>query len=191
VKAGLVMRDGVTPAYYWSRLVLNAQPGVLSPPQGTGLSGGLLTQITSHGWFALKDGEVAIVTFDPIEAAYCSIVLYDIWGRSLEYRDHLTSLNNAQMTPDGDGNFSFVIAARDPGAHNWLDTTGLHEFAAGLRWQGISSKAKTPPRVQTRIVDAGQLPQAMPAAIRKSSPEQRAAQIRERQAAYDLRFVQA
>jgi hypothetical protein len=185
------MRDGVAPAYYWSRLVLNAQPGALSQPHGTGPSGGLLTQITSHGWFALKPGDGGVVSFDPIDASYCSIVLYDIWGRSLEYRDHLTSLNGAQMAADADGNFSFVIAAQDPGVHNWLDTTGLHEFVVGLRWQGISPNVKHPPQVRTQVANAEHIAGAIPAAIRKVSSEQRATQIRDRKEAYDRRFVDA
>ena len=86
---------------------------------------------------------------------------------------------------------SFVVAADDPGVHNWLDTTGLHEFAVGLRWQGISPNVKKPPQVSTRVVDAGQLSSTMPTAIRKVSAEQRAAQIRERQQGYDRRFVES
>jgi hypothetical protein len=186
-KAGIVMRDGVAPAYYWCRLVLNAQPGALTQPKGTGPSGGLLTQITSHGWFSLKDDEIGVVSFDPIEASYCSIVLYDIWGRSLEYRDHLTSLNGAQMARDTDGNFSFVIAAHDPGVHNWLNTMGLHEFSVGLRWQGISPNVKAPPHVDTHVGGLS----LVPAAIRKITPDERAAQIRERQQTHDRRFAEA
>jgi len=187
-RAALVMRDGVAPAYYWSRLVLNGPPGALTQPHGTGPSGGLLTQITSHGWFALKPGEAGVISFDPIAAAYCSIVLYDIWGRSLEYRDHLTSLNTSQMVADGDGKVSFVIAAHDPGVHNWLDTIGLHEFAVGLRWQGISASVGKPPHVSTQVVSESDLASVMPATIRKVSPAQRAAQISERQQGYDCRL---
>jgi hypothetical protein len=95
------------------------------------------------------------------------------------------------MEADGDGNFSLVIAAKDPGVHNWVDTLGLHEFSAGLRWQGISPNAKRPPHIETRVIDAKLLPEAMPAKIRKVSPEQRAAQIRQRQETYDRRFVEA
>ena len=189
-RAAMVMRDGVAPAYYWSRLILNAAPGALSQPHGTGPSGGLLTQITSHGWFALKPGEAGIVSFDPIEATYCSIVLYDIWGRSLEYRDHLTSINSAQMAADDDGNVSFVISASDPGVHNWLDTTGLHEFAVGLRWQGLSPDVRKPPRVSTRLVDSAALASALPAAIRKVTAEQRAEQLRARAQGYDRRLAE-
>jgi hypothetical protein len=185
-KAGIVMRDGVAPAYYWCRLVLNAQPGALSQPKGTGPSGGLLTQITSHGWFSLKDDQIGVVSFSAIEASYCSIVLYDIWGRSLEYRNHLTSLNGAQMARDADGNFSFIISANDPGVHNWLDTMGLHEFSVGLRWQGISPEVKTPPQVETRVGDAS----LVPATIRKVSAEQRAAQLRDRRETHDLRYIE-
>jgi hypothetical protein len=189
-RAAKVMRDGVMPAYYWCRLVLNGPSGTMKQPHGTGPSGGLLTQISSSGWFALKNGEAVVISSNPIEAKYCSIVLYDIWGRSLEYRDHLTSLNSTQMQADTDGNFSFVIAPSDPGVHNWLDTLGLHEFSVGLRWQGISPTVKQPPHIETRVVDAKELPGTMSPAIRKVSSDQRAAQIRQRQETYDRRFAE-
>jgi hypothetical protein len=190
-RAARVMHVGVAPAYYWARLVLNVPVGTLVQPHGTGPSGGLLTQISAPGWFALKDGEAAIVTFSDVLSAYRSIVLYDIWGRTLEYRDHLTSMNNTMMVPDDDGRFSFVIAATDPGVHNWLDTMGLHEVAVGLRWQGIFENAKNPPHVETRVAAMPDLKTLLPVGIRTITREQRAKQLLERQQTYDMRFVGA
>jgi len=190
-QAAKVMRDGVQPAYYWCRLVLNGPSGAMKQPHGTGASGGLLTQVSSSGWFALNPDEAVIVSFAPIAAAYCSMVLYDLWGRSLEYRDHLTSLNSSQMVADGDGNFTFVIAAKDPGVRNWLDTTGLHEFAVGLRWQGISPEVKEPPQVHTRVVAGTALAGALPPTIRKLTAAERAEQIRVRRQGYDRRFLES
>jgi len=190
-RAALVMQLGVAPAYYWNRLILNAPGQTMSQPKGTGPSGGLLTQQTSHGWLVLNEGQSAIMNFTQIEAAYTSIVLYDMWGRSLEYRDHLTSLNNTQMKPDADGSFSFVIAAEDPGVHNWLDTMGLNELNAGIRWQGISPSVTEPPRVSVAVIGSGELSRSMPDGIERVTQAQRAAQIARRQQEYDRRFTEA
>ena len=49
--------------------------------------------------------------------------LTDYWGQSLDYANRLTSINQAQAHRDEDGRLRYVIAHRDPGAPNWLDTT--------------------------------------------------------------------
>ena len=35
--------------------------------------------------------------------------------------------------PNADGTYTYVIAARDPGVHNWIDTDGLREGILTLR----------------------------------------------------------
>ena len=41
-----------------------------------------------------------------------------------DYRYRSCSLNRKQMHADGDGSFSFVVAHRDPGTSNWINTEG-------------------------------------------------------------------
>jgi len=189
-RASRVMHDGVTAMYYWQHLVLNEPEGNFKPPQLTGPSGGLLTQMSSAGWVNLADDEAFVVTCDAVEAAYFSHVLYDLWGRSLEYRNHITSLNNAQMTPDDDGRFTFVVSARDPGVHNWLETMGLHELHVSSRWQGISPATVKSPAITTRRVKLAELEAVLPAGVRRVTPMQRARQSVERQQTYDRRFLE-
>jgi len=189
-RAERVMQMGVAPAYYWSRLVLNAPANTLSQPHGTGPSGGLLTQQTSHGWFNLKEGQSALITFSTIDAAYQSIVLYDVWGRSLEYRDHLTSLNTSQTAPNADGNFSFVLSPDDPGVHNWLNTMGLGEFCVGIRWQGIAPHVTEPPHVSASLLKTDALEQSLSATIQRVTAEQRREQIQRRQRTHDRRYIE-
>ena len=189
-RAARVMQMGVAPAYYWSRLVRNGPMGQLATPSLTGANGGLLTQLSSHGWFDLKDGETAVITVDPLAASYQSIVLYDFWGRSLEYRDRLTSYNNGQMAADADGSFSFVIAHRDPGVHNWLDPMELHEFALGYRWQGLPKTIDKPPTLTVRIVPEAELQAALREGVRGISPAERTAQMSRRQQDFDRRYIE-
>ncbi len=187
-KAARVMRTGVAPAYYWIHLILNTPVNTLSHPELTGAAGGLLTQLSCGGHFELADDEAFVITTDPVDCAYFSIVFYDLWNRSLEYRDHQTSLNNATMAPDAGGRFTFVIARTDPGVQNWVETTGLNEFSGSFRWQGIGKVEKVP-AIETKLVKLSGLAAALPADVRKVTPAERARQLALRQKLFDRRFA--
>jgi hypothetical protein len=50
-----------------------------------------------------------------------------LWNRhmqTLDYRNRCTALNAEQLTFEDDGSYRIVIAHRDPGVANWLDTEG-------------------------------------------------------------------
>ena len=189
-RATRVMQMGVAPAFYWNRLVRNAPMAELASPSLTGANGGLLTQLSSHGWFNLEEGKAAVITVAPLASSYQSIVLYDLWGRSLEYRDHLTCYNNAQMAADANGFFSFVITRRDPGVHNWLDPMDLHQFSTGYRWQGLPKTIDKPPTLIARVVPEVELQSALPEGMRRITPAERAAQLQRRQQEYDRRTIE-
>ena len=44
--------------------------------------------------------------------------------QTLDYETRTISLNRAQAVQDAEGNFEIVVAHRDPGRPNWLDTEG-------------------------------------------------------------------
>ena len=57
----------------------------------------------------------------------CRCANVSLWNRFLQTYDYAhrsVSLNRAQTRLDGDGAFTLVIAHRDPGVPNWLDTEG-------------------------------------------------------------------
>jgi hypothetical protein len=57
----------------------------------------------------------------------CRCANVSLWNRHLQtydYAHRTVSLNRAQTKLDADGSFTIVIAHRDPGAPNWLDTEG-------------------------------------------------------------------
>jgi hypothetical protein len=183
--AARVMQLGIAPNHYWMGL---GQQQVVRAPIMMGPVGGLLTQMSTGGWFRLAPDEAVIVTADAVQSEYHSFVIYDLWGRSLEYRDHFTSLNNAQMDADRDGRFTYVIAPSDPGANNWLDTTGQTELRVNMRWQGLASGAKVP-AIETRIVKLADLASALPAGVARATPADRRKQIAERQRQHDVRYA--
>jgi len=175
-------------AYYASRLFFNG-PQMMTPPEGAGSVGGLVTQQGSLGHFTLGEDEAVIITATGAGAAYRDIVLHDLWLRSLPNRDRQISLTNAQMAADADGRFTYVIARRDPGVHNWLDMCGLQDVLVLHRWQGLPDGGEEHPLIESRKVGLADLPDALPAGVVRITPEGRARQIARRQAGYDRRFA--
>ena len=55
---------------------------------------------------------------------WAGIALWNGYLQTLDYVHHRVSLNRAQLDLEPDGSFRVVVAARDPGVRNWIDTTG-------------------------------------------------------------------
>jgi len=97
--------------------------------------GGMSTNIYAGGIYDLQQDEAlyieATYTGEPV---YTGIHLGNLWGESPDYANHQSSLNAHQMYLGDDGVQRWVIAHRDPGVRNWLDTTGLPRGYVTNRW---------------------------------------------------------
>jgi len=143
--------------------------------------------LASSGHFHLADNEALVLTLDPMGARYLAVQLASAWLSSLDYVHHTASLNRAQMQPNADGSVTAVIAARDPLARNWLDTTGLHDGSMFVRWQQFPGEL--PANAQgvrsVKLIKLSELPGGLPritAAERKTQQSQRAADYARRSA---------
>jgi hypothetical protein len=86
-------------------------------------------------------------------------------------------VNGAQAWIDRDGRFRAVVAHRDPGAPNWLDSCGHPEGMIQYRtvW------ARTSPAPSVRTLPFRELSAALPPDHPRISPEQRRRQLRARE----------
>lgn len=75
-------------------------------------------------WYRLGPDQKMVVRGRVTRARYWSIVLYNLWMESLDYTTSRIHLNHGNIVTDEEGRFEVVIGHRDPGAANWLDTTG-------------------------------------------------------------------
>lgn len=177
-------------AYFASRIFLNKRQGLI-PPINPADVGGLVSQINSPGSFHIADDEAVVVTATNNGADYRSLVLHDLFIRSLEYRDHQSSLNQGQAaTDEGDLTTTYVIAHRDPGIVNWLDTTGLNDVTALHRWQGLPAGGPAGKlEITTKTVKFADLDAELGPGVRRITPEQRKEQMARRAAGYDRRFL--
>ena len=94
-------------------------------------------QITWHqAYFELADDEALVVEFTPPDCDYWMIALHNHWMETLDYVHHQSTLNCHSAVLEPDGSARFVVAHRDPGEPNWLDTAGHERGTVGVRWVG-------------------------------------------------------
>lgn len=165
------------------------EPNTLSPPFDPGAAGGVVGRWMSLGEFDLQPDEALVLTTWPSRANYQGIQLTDRWTSSLEYANRQTSLSTDQAFKSSDGAYHFVIAHRDPGVQNWLDTTGLRHGFLLLRYDGMRGEkipqAQWPTLQKIRLQD---LRKHLPADTPAFTVEQRRQSIEQRRRHVQQRF---
>jgi hypothetical protein len=97
---------------------------------------------------------MAMVMLGPEEALVirgrwptCRFANVSLWNRhmqTLDYTNRRVSLNRKQTVLEKDGSFRMVIAHRDPGLPNWLDTEGRGFVMAFWRFMLPEGEVETP-----------------------------------------------
>ena len=162
----------------------------LNPPNPGVVFGGQATNLYAGGVFELGPAEALLIEVTvPIEPAYSGFHLANLWGESLDFANHQSSLNGFQVEVDPDGVRRYVVAHRDPGVANWIDTTGLPEGFLSLRWTYPNRPAALP---TTRVVKLrfDEVRAQLPASTRSVAAEERRERIRVRQAHVQRRYRQ-
>ncbi|KHK89182.1 hypothetical protein [Novosphingobium malaysiense] len=177
------------PLYYWfHRLFSGLERNTIRLPSPAGSVGGLVTQAGVQGWFTLADDEVVLVRANTAGAAYVAFQCTDWWFRSIDAHERSSSLTRQQCQPDPDGTLSAVIAPRDPGVVNWLDTGGLATSLFLARWQGLpSTPVDGGPTITARLLNRRDLPQDF-LARQAIDDAGRAALLAERKSAWSRRI---
>lgn len=139
----------------------------------------------SQGYYVLEEDEALIVELAPPSANYWNLQLGNLWYEALNFARVLSSYNGHQAVLDGQGVFRAVIAHRDPGVPNWLDTSGHREGVMLVRFQFPETPA---PQAQTRLVKFDELASALPADTPRIRPAARRAELALRSAGVARRF---
>ena len=161
-------------------------------PAGASLAtgGGQSTNVYAGGVYDLAADEALVVDAEVFELpAYMGFHLSNVWGESHDFANHVSSLNGTQAVRDDDGHYRYVIAHRDPGVSNWLDTTGLREGFMAMRWT-YPQPTNRLPSVTVRKVPFSKLGDHLPASTPRVSLEDRREQVRVRQEHVQRRYRQ-
>lgn len=137
------------------------------------------------GRFDLRPDEALILEVEPPQGIYWSYSLGNPWWECIHYGNHQSSLNAHQAHIDSDGILRVVIADRDPGVANWLDSAGHSNGAMILR----CVRTETAPKPDTRVVKFDQIDSELPAETKKVTAQERAEVLAARRRAVNERFA--
>jgi hypothetical protein len=176
---------------YWTKFFedFNFKRPVNTVPPAYARAGGW--GFLTTGWFKLKDDEAWVITLDPVSADYLAFQVADVWGVAADYIRHTSGLNNAQSKPNGDGTFTYVISARDPGVWNWIDTVGMHIGMFTLRWQQLADASPAIDKAirMSKVVKIADLKRTLSSETVWVNAEERKRQQEDHAASFARRFA--
>lgn len=74
--------------------------------------------------FVLGPNQALLIRGQFPRCRFSNVVLFNRFLQTLNYEERTISLNRAQTVQDPDGKFEMIVAHKDPGRPNWLDTEG-------------------------------------------------------------------
>src|SRR5262249_22964470 len=135
--------------------------------------GGQSTNVYAGGVYELAPDEALLIAMRvPVAPLYQGFHLANLWGESLDYANRQSSLNGFQTAWDEAGVARYVIAHRDPGVANWLDTTGVPVGFMTFRWTYADPPAALP-AVTVEKVRVDEISAGGGATMMRSSPDER------------------
>ncbi len=102
------------------------------------------------GSYQLADDEALLVKVQPPNTRYWNLTLESRWHEIGDYLHRPTSLTLEAVERDSEGAVEFVVAHRDPGLPNWLDTSGNNFGFMTLRW--LDAKGEKVPLPELKVV---------------------------------------
>jgi hypothetical protein len=142
---------------------VSMQPNQLGTPSAAGkgegdkTAWGAVDNSYSTGPYALGPDEALVIEGVLPRCTFANVVLWDRWMMSYDYRFRRISLNRRQMQLGPGGRYRIVVAHRDPGVPNWLDTEGR---PSGLIFWRFLEPEGTPERPRTKVVPLASLAKA-------------------------------
>jgi hypothetical protein len=154
--------------------------------------GGMNTNLYAGGVYELGPDQALVIENEiPAPPMYIGMHLSNFWGESFDYANRITSLNGFQSERSSDGKLRYVIAHRDPGVPNWLDTTGHLEGFMAPRWAYFVKPPEDQwPKISAKVVPFADIRKHLASDTRVVSPDERIEQIRIRQTHVQRRFQQ-
>lgn len=147
------------------------------------------SQIYIMGHFKVADDEALVVNLRTGGAEYFIVPITNWWGTTNDVNTRTASMNKAQSVPDKDGTYTFVISAKDPGVHNWVDPCDIHEGILTLRWAEFPGGVPGADLGATsKVVKLSELKTELPPETKFVTPDERKKQQADRAAGYAWRL---
>ncbi|OBG99698.1 hypothetical protein A5696_18705 [Mycobacterium sp. E2699] len=126
-------------------------------------------------YWELAPDEALIVEFDAHEGLWM-ITNMGAYFTSMDYLYRPVSYTPSRASVDNDGKVRLILAHRDPGFRNWIDTQGFER--GNLTYRHLL--AGRPATLATRLAKHADLARALPPETARVTPAERTALMRER-----------
>ena len=104
--------------------------------------------------FFLAPDEALVIRGRWPDCKFANLCLWNRFQQTLDYRSRRVSINRAGTELEDDGSFRLVVAHRDPGVPNWLDTEGRP--TGQIYWRYVLP-VETPQAVKSKVVKVSKL----------------------------------
>jgi hypothetical protein len=123
VKGNVIPMNGENSPAWVSRI-----PNQFNPPQKDdshdAITYAARDNVYSMAPFVLGPDQALLIRGRFPKCRFSNLVLFNRFLQTLDYEERSISLNRTQTVLDAEGNFEMIVAHRDPGRPNWLDTEG-------------------------------------------------------------------
>lgn len=128
----------------------------LFDPKISNAAGGDANIIYYHSHWKLGDDEALLIEVKPPDCGNWNFQLNNYWMESLDYRYHNICISKGNAHFEADGSVKVIVAHKDPGKPNWIETCGHNEGTMCWRWYRLDEGAK-PIEPSCRIVSNHEL----------------------------------
>ncbi len=124
-------------------------------PKISNAAGGDANIIYYHSHWKLDKNQMLKIHVKPPDCDTWNFQLNNYWMESLDYRYHTICINSHSAKLSKDGTVTVVVAHKDPGVNNWIETAGHFEGTMCWRWYRPTT---TPPKeIEMRVVSLDEL----------------------------------
>lgn len=119
-------------------------------------AGGDKNIVYYHSYWKLAEDEALIITVKPPECDSWNFQLNNYWMESLDYRYFNICVSKGNAVYEKDGSLKVIVAHKNPGIGNWIDTCHHYEGTMCWRWYRLPENA-VPVQPQCEVVKFNEL----------------------------------
>ncbi len=110
-------------------------------PEVSNAAGGDKNIIYYHSYWKLAEDEALVITVNPPECDSWNFQLNNYWMESLDYRYFNICVSKGNAHYENDGSIKVIVAHKNPGSGNWIDTCSHFEGTMCWRWYRLPKGA--------------------------------------------------
>ena len=110
-------------------------------PEISNAAGGDKNIIYYHSYWKLAEDEALVITVNPPECDSWNFQLNNYWMESLDYRYFNICVSKGNAHYENDGSIKVIVAHKNPGSGNWIDTCSHFEGTMCWRWYRLPKGA--------------------------------------------------